>query len=54
LFLFRWRQLNPPPLFQPPLLRNLTKEYHKKDAKSSGACISIYFCEAHLCLGGLQ
>ena len=38
-FVLRGRQLNPPPLFQPPLMRNLTRGYLKKDARSSGACI---------------
>jgi hypothetical protein len=37
--LFRYRQPNPPHLFLPPLMRNLTIGYLKKDARSSGACI---------------
>src|SRR5215475_10641914 len=52
LFVFRGRQLNQPHLFQPPLIRNLTKGYLKKDAKLSGACIRGArcgaFCEAVL------
>jgi hypothetical protein len=40
LLLFRCRQLNPLHLFSSPFLRPLTKGYLKKDAKSSGACIS--------------
>jgi hypothetical protein len=40
LRLFRCRQPNPSHLFQPPLLRNLTRGYLKKDARSSGACMS--------------
>jgi hypothetical protein len=39
LFLFRCRQLNPPHLFQPTLLRNFTRGYLRKDATSFGACI---------------
>src|SRR6476619_4813808 len=39
LFLFHCRQLNPPHLCQPPLVRNLTRGYLRKDAMSSGACI---------------
>jgi hypothetical protein len=44
LLLFHCRQLNPLHLFSPPLLRILTKGYLKKDAKSSGACISGVAC----------
>src|SRR5262245_60941853 len=40
LLLFRCRQPNLPHLCQPPLLRNLTRGYLRKDAMSSGACIS--------------
>src|SRR6516162_4731864 len=39
LFVFRSRQLNPPHLFPPPLIRNFTKGYLKKDARSSDVCI---------------
>src|SRR5512132_3212988 len=39
VLLFHCRQLNPPHLCQPPLLRNLTRGYLRKDAMSSGACI---------------
>jgi hypothetical protein len=41
LFLFRCRQPNPPHLFSSPLMRNLTRGYRKKDAKSSGVCIRL-------------
>src|SRR5678816_3330452 len=39
VLLFHCRQLNPPHLCQPPLLRNLTRGYLRKDAMSSGACM---------------
>jgi hypothetical protein len=37
--LCRCRQPHPPHLCQPPLVRNLTRGYLRKDAMSSGACI---------------
>ena len=39
LLLFRCRQPNPLHLFSSPLIRNLTRGYLKKDARSSSACI---------------
>jgi hypothetical protein len=37
---FRCRQPNSPHRFCPPLMRTLSREYLKKEARSSGACIS--------------
>ena len=39
LFVFHCRQLHPPHLYPPPLWRNLTRGYLRKDAMSSGECI---------------
>src|SRR5215467_5021146 len=39
--LFRCRQPNLPHLFSSPLMRNLTRGYLKKDARSSGACMGV-------------
>jgi hypothetical protein len=47
LLLFRCRQPNPPHLCQPPLVRNFTRGYLRKDAMSSGACIRPRWCPAH-------
>src|SRR5262245_12063133 len=41
LLLSRCRQPNLSHLFQPPLIRHLTRGYLKKDAKSSDACIRV-------------
>ena len=47
LLLFRCRQPNPPHLCQPPLVRNFTRGYLRKDAMSSGACISWHHSPEH-------
>src|SRR5215470_391190 len=49
LLLFRCRQPNLPHLFSSPLMRNLTRGYLKKDARSSGACIRKEHCNPTGC-----